>query len=438
MKKIVIIFASVSFFYFNNIGAQTAWTLEECINYAHQNNLQVKRMELDYNRSRNDFNQSKLNMLPSLDAYSQRGFNFGKSIDPETNTYDYVNSTADGYSVSTGLNLFSGFQTINNIAKEKYLFLKSEKDIEKTKNDITLAIAAAYLQILFNRELLEVSKSQYEVTLLQVEKTRKLEEVGNVAKGELYKMQAQAALEKVSVTRAQNNLNLSYLELAQLLDLDTVGTFDIIIPAGLLVADDSLPPPISSVYEQALNLPEIESAKLQLKSLEKNLAISKGSRSPTLSFGAGVGTDYINTSPVDYFDQLDNNLREYMGFRIDIPVFSRGEINRNIANAKISVRDAQIALDQTKQMLYKEIQQAHADALAALEKYRSGVEAVKSNEEAFIYTQQKLDVGLVSSVDYNIAKNDLLRAKSELLQAKYEYIFKTKILDFYSGNPITL
>ena len=127
-----------------------------------------------------------------------------------------------------------------------------------------------------------------------------------------------------------------------------------------------------------------------------------------------------------------------MEFRIAIPVFSRGEINRNIANAKISVMDAQVALDQTKQILYKEIQQAHADALAALEKYRSGVEAVKSNEEAFIYTQQKLDVGLVSSVDYNISKNDLLRAKSELLQAKYEYIFKTKILDFYSGNPITL
>lgn len=438
MKKIIIIFASISFFSFNNIGAQTKWTLEECINYAHQNNLQVKRMELDYNRTRNDYKQSRLNMLPSVDAYTQRGFNFGKSLDPETYSYVYENSTSDGYSISTGLNLFSGLQTINNIAKEKYLFLKSEKDIEKIKNDITLAIAAAYLQILFNKELLEVSKSQYEVTLLQVEKTKKLEEVGNVAKGELYKMEAQAALEKVFVTRAQNNLNISYLDLAQLLDLDTVGNFDIIIPTGLLVASDSVPPSVSAVYLQALNLPEIESAKLQLKSLEKNLAISKGSRSPTLSFGAGIYSDYISTSSFDYIDQLDNNLREYMGFRIDIPVFSRGEINRNIANAKISVQDAQIALDQSKQMLYKEIQQAHADAIAALEKYRSGVEAVKSNEEAFIYTQQKLDVGLVSSVDYNIAKNDLLKAKSELLQAKYEYIFKTKILDFYSGNPITL
>jgi outer membrane protein len=395
-------------------------------------------MELDYNRSRNDLNQSRLNMLPSIDAYSQRGFSYGKSLNLVTNTYDYVNSTGDAYSISAGLNLFSGFQTINNIAREKYLFLKSEKDIEKTKNDITLAISAAYLQILFNKELLEVSKSQYEVTLLQVEKTRKLEEVGNVAKGELYKMQAQAALEKVSVTRAQNNLNISYLDLTQLLDLDTVGDFDIAIPTGLLVAADSLPPSVSAVYTEALNLPEIESAELQLKSLEKYLAISRGSRSPTISFGVGIGTDYISLSSYDYFDQLDNNLREYMGFRVDIPVFSRGEINRSIANAKISVRDAQIALDQTKQTLYKEIQQAHADALAALEKYRSGIEAVKSNEEAFIYTQQKLDVGLVSSVDYNIAKNDLLRAKSELLQAKYEYIFKTKILDFYSGNPIAL
>ncbi len=438
MKKILIIFAFISFISYNNIDAQTKWTLEECINYAHQNNLQVKRMELDYNRSRNDYNQARLNMLPNIEALSERGFSYGKSIDPQTNTYDYVNSTGDRYSISSGLNLFSGFQTINNIAREKYLFLKSEKDIEKTKNDITLAIAAAYLQILFNKELLEVSKSQYEVTLLQVEKTRKLEEVGNVAKGELYKMQAQAALEKVSVTRAQNNLNISYLDLTQLLDLDTVGDFDIVIPTGLLVADDSVPPPVSSVFEHALSLPEIESAKLQLKSLEKNLAISKGSRSPSLSFGAGINTDYINTAPVDYFDQLDNNLREYMGFRINIPVFTRGEINRNIANAKIYVRDAQIALDQEKQQLYKEIQQSHADAIAALEKYRSGLEAVKSNEEAFIYTQQKLDVGLVSSVDYNIAKNDLLRAKSELLQAKYEYIFKTKILDFYSGNPITL
>ena len=471
MKKCVIIIAAICFFLLNNISAQKVWTLEECITYAHQNNLQIKKQELSSRMTNNNYLQSRLAVLPSLNLGVSRDLNYGRSVDPFTNDYITKNTSSDRYYASSYLNVFNGLQTLNTMKQSKYDFLSSEQDIEKIKNDITVEIATAYLQILFCKELLEISESQYNVTLLQVEKTRKLVEVGNSAKGELYRMEAQAANEKLNVTNANNQLKLSYLDLTQLLDLDSVGDFDIIIPSDINIDTSYILKDIMTIYQEALNyLPQIKSAEYALKSTEKSLAVQWGRRSPQIYLQASYYTGHSSTGiipdinapynrtvgfvdgdinqPVTipdypnidypYNDQIKDNVNKYISIGINIPIFNQYQVNRDISNAKISLNNSKLDLDLTKQLLYKEVQQAQADAIAALEKYRSGMEAVKSNEEAFIYTQQKFDVGLVSSMDYNIAKNDLLRAKSELLQAKYEYIFKTKILDFYSGNPITL
>jgi len=471
MKKSFIIIVAICFFQLNNISAQKMWTLEECITYAHQNNLQIKKQELNSRLTKNNYVQSKLAILPSLNLGASRDLNYGRSVDPFTNDYITENTSSDRYYASSYLNVFNGLQTLNTIKQNQYDFLSSKQDIEKIKNDITLEIATAYLQILFCKELLDISESQYNLTLLQVEKTRKLVEVGNSAKGELYRMEAQAANEKLNVTNAKNQLKIAYLDLTQLLDLDSVGNFDIVVPSDIYIDTTYIMRDVITIYQEALNyLPQIKSAEYSLRSTEKSLAVQWGRRSPQIYLQASYYTGYSSTGiipdinapynrtvgfvdgdinqPVTipdypyidyvYNDQIKDNVNKYISIGVNIPIFNQYQVNRDISNAKISLNNSKLDLDLTKQLLYKEIQQSHADAVAALEKYKSGVEAVKSNEEAFIYTQQKLDVGLVSSVDYNIAKNDLLRAKSEFLQAKYEYIFKTKILDFYSGNPITL
>jgi len=306
---------------------------------------------------------------------------------------------------------------------------------------------------------------------MQIEKTKKMVDVGNIAVGELYKMEAQAASEYLNITNARNNLKMAFLDLTQLLDLDSAEGFDVAFPAGLEIDLNSELEDVSTIYQIAVDfLPQIKSAEYQLKAYEKYLAIQQGKRSPQISLRGTYYTGYSDArSKIDinsvsdrtigylggdlnqpvtapsygvtdypYSEQIKDNAYKSLSLNISIPIFNNWQTETNISNAKISVMDSRLELDQTKQVLYKEIQQAHADAVAALERYKSGMEAVRSNEEAFNYTQQKFDVGLINYVDYNISKNELLKANSELLQAKYEYIFKIKILDFYMGKPIVL
>lgn len=471
MKRILLFSISALLLSLGTNHAQKVWNLDECIQYAHQNNLQIKRQDLTAKISKNNFNQSKFDLLPNLNIGGSRNMNFGRSIDPFTNEFITENTQADNYYAQSGLNLFNGLQRYNTIQANKYRLLQNSEEVDKIKNDITLQIALAYLQILFNKELVEISLSQYEVTLLQIEKTKKMVDVGNIAVGELYKMEALAASENLNVTNSKNNLKLAFLDLTQLLDLDSAEGFDIELPVGLELDLNGTLEDVSTIYHVALDfLPQIKGAEYQLKGNEKYLAIQQGKRSPQIALRGSYYTGYsdarsqidINsvydrtvgyvggdlnqpvTSPsygtmdYPYSDQFKDNAYKSLSLNISIPIFNNLQTETSISNAKISVMDSRLELDQTKQALYKEIQQAHADAIAAFEKYKSSIEAVKSNEEAFNYTQQKFDVGLINYVDYNISKNELLKANSELLQAKYEYIFKIKILDFYMGKQIVL
>ncbi len=471
MKRMLLFSLFMLLLCSGKVLAQHVWTLEECIQYAHQNNLQIKRQEMTASISKNNFNQSKFNMLPNLNVGGSRNMNFGRSVDPFTNEFITENTQADNYYAQSGLTLFNGLQTLNTIQAYKFQFLQNSEEVTKAKNDITLQIALAYLQILFNKEMVEIAVSQYEVTQLQIEKTKKMVEVGNIAIGELYKMEAQAASENLIVTNAKNDLKLAYLDLTQLLDLDSAEGFDIAIPVGLEIDMNNELEEVTAIYHTALAfLPQIKSAEYQLKGYERYLAIQQGKRSPQISLRGTYYTGYSDArSKIDinsvsdrtigyvggdlnqpvttpsygmtdypYSEQIKDNTYKSLSFNVAIPIFNHRQTETGISNAKISVMDSKLELDQAKQILYKEIQQAHADAVASLEKYKSGLEAVKSNEEAFNYTQQKFDVGLVNYVDYNVSKNELLKANSELLQAKYEYIFKIKILDFYMGKQIVL
>jgi outer membrane protein len=423
--------------------SQTKWSLEDCINYAHANNIQVKRQEMQADLSKNNYFQSKMNILPSVNAGFDRTYYFGRHLDQGTNTIIENNSITDYMGVQANVDLFAGLQNYNRIKMNEFSMLAKLQDVEKEKIQLTFNIATAYLDILFKKELLQVSTSQLGITALQVDRTKKLVDAGSAAKGDLLVIQAQQASEKLNVTNAQNDLKLSYLNLTQFLDLDSVGGFEIVLQDTINVNFLS---PISSemdVYYKAMEfLPQIKSAEYQLNSLEKDLAVQKGKLSPVIYANGAYGTRYSSDQQdalnQNYSKQFDVNRNQTIGVGVSIPIFNKWQVKNSISNAKVQVNDAEYQLSQLKQQLYKEIQQAHNDAVSSREKYNSAVEAVSSLKESFNYTEQKYNVGIVNSVEYNIAKNNYIKAQSDLLQAKYQYIFAVKILDFYRGIPISL
>jgi outer membrane protein len=428
------------------VSAQQKWSLSECIEYAHANNLQIKQAMLNAEVASNNYLQSKMNILPDLNVSASRNYNFGHQIDSYTNNFISTNTVSDSYGLSSNLNLFAGLQNYNAIKANEFKTLSLMQDVEREKVEIGFEIAAAYLKILFNQELLEVAKNQREITSLQVDRTDKLVQAGNTARGDLLEIFAQLAAEDLNVTNAKNELNLSYLNLTQLLDIDSVDNFDIVTPDTVNPDFTSEVVTVHSVYTDGLLfLPHIKSAEFGLQATKRNLAIQKGLLSPIISFNGSWQTGYSDNVINDltnrvypYLDQLDLLSSKSLYFSISIPIFNRWEANTKISNARIGVLESETTLDLTKQQLYKEIQQAYNDAISAKEKHKSANEAVNSYKEAFGYTEQKYNVGMLNSVEYNIAKNNYIKAESELLKAKYEYIFAIKILDYYRGVPLTL
>lgn len=427
--------------------SQKKWSLEECINYAYENNLQIKRQQLNVAYNRNNYSQSQFNILPNLNGQWAHNYSSGKTID--YSRLGYVNQSywSGNMWLGSDMTLFSGLTILNDILQKRYKFLQSQADLEKTKNDIALTLTVAYLNILFAKERVDVAKSKLEVTSLQAERTKKLVEVGNIAQGEYFQIKAQEADDKQTLLKEKNNLEIAYLDLVQLLDLDSIGGFDIVVPEKLEVELIAPPQSVEYIYNKSLeHLPQIKSAELELKSTEKELSKAWGGLSPSVSLNGSLYTRYSQvaelpsdpTANYPYSDQIKDFFYKQVGITVSVPIFNRMQVKTNISNAKLGVLNSQLALDQTKLALFKEIQQAHADAMAAMEEYNASMEAVKANEEAFKYAKQKFEVGLMNSVDFNVIKNNLITARSALVQAKYKYIFRLKILDFYMGNPIAL
>jgi outer membrane protein len=428
------------------LSQQKVWTLEECIGHALENNIQIKQQEIATQYQASALELSKLSLLPTLNGSASHNYAFGRALD-ET-TYEFTDNQtvqSNNFNAGTNVTLFRGLINYNTIKRNQYELLASEQDLEGFKDNISLNIALAYLQILLNMELVTATEAQVEMTNQQIARTQKLVDAGSLARGNLLDIEAQAAREELQLVNIQNQLTLSYLTLAQMLELPAVEDFAISIPAltidPVIVKGD--PSGIYSIAEKTR--PEIIGAEYRLKGAEYDLSIAKGGRSPRLSLGASVGTAYsdnrvnpLTLEPYSFRNQLNDNLNYGVGFSLNIPIFNGWQVNTNIRNSKLGIENSRYALEATKKQLYKNIQQAFTDALGALKKYSASNKAVASMEEAFRYSEQKLNNGLVTAVEYNQSKTQLLNAQSEMAQAKYEYVFKIKVLDFYKGIPITL
>lgn len=454
-KKFILLFPIFCLLIFTSGTAQKIWTLEDCIFYAYENNISIQQQVLNTQYNENQLKQSKMNQLPNLNAGLNQNFLYGRSLDETTYRFTENQRTiTSNVNVGSSVTLFQGLQQRNTIEQNEFNLLASLQDLEKLKNEISMLLASGYLQILFNRELLEVSKIQYETTLQQVDRTSKLVEAGSLARGSLLEIQAQASSEELNVIQAENALDISYLTLTQMLDLDSVGDFEIEIPEFGDVARDPISLTVDEVYNQGLGvLPRIRSAELQVESAEEGLSIAKGGRSPSLILRGTYGTGYSDArqfllgvdddlNPIwdDYpfWDQMKDNRNIALTFGLSIPIFNKTMISTNISNAKLNVLNYELMLETARMDLYKNIQQAYADAKAARRAYMATETALISMEESFKYTEEKYEVGLVNTVDYNIEKTRLTNTQSDLLQAKYDYIFKMKVLDFYRGVPIRL
>ena len=420
------------------------WSLDRCINYAYENNITIKRQMLNSKYQSNNLKQSKLNRLPDLNAQMGYSFNFGYTwIQQEATNVDR-NTQSFNSGIGSNVSLFKGMTMNNTIKRDEFNLQAALQTTEKIKNDISLQITGQYLQILFDKELLKVAKDQLETTKLQMERTMKLVDAGKLAKGKYLELKSQSAKESLNVTIQENNLSVSLLNLAQLLDLQNTSGFDIVSP-DIPDSAGKLPDAPENIYSTALDImPQIKSSEFSLKSSEYELKMAKGNYYPSLNlnFSLGANANWLNDDPNDYnrplWDQLQSTRNYYIGASLRIPVFNKLQIRTGVNNAKLGVQDAKYQLEQEKLNLRKEIQQAYTDAIAAYKKYQSSIDAVESYRESFRYTEEKFNVGMVNSVDYNVAKTDYLRAQSNLLQAKYEYIMKMKILDFYRGLPLKL
>ena len=424
------------------------WSLEECIRYAIDNNIQIKQQVLQTRYQENILLQSKLNLLPTLNGQATHNYSFGRALD-ET-TYEYTenqNIQSNSFYAGGNLNLFRGLQNFNTIKRNEYQLLASELDLETIKNSISMNIALAYLQILLNRELVSATENQLQITKQQIDKTNKMFIAGSVAKGNLLQIEAQAASEELQLINLKNQLDISYLTITQMLELGSPACFQIVIPEIQIDTNTLISENVDDIFDLALKTrPEIKSAEMNLTASEYDLKIANGGRSPSLSMNHSVTTRYSDiaikmsnpTENYKFSEQLNDNLNYGVGFSLSIPILNGWQVNRNIANSRISIENSRYALEGERKNLYKNIQQALADATAALKKYTASIKAVASMEESFRYTEQKFNVGMVTPVDYNAAKTQLLNAQSDMSQAKYEYVFKTKVLDFYKGLPLNL
>jgi outer membrane protein len=452
MKKISLILLCACLC--TSIQAQKQWTLEECIQYAIANNITIKQIELQQENAEINLNTSQNSRLPDLGAGIGQNWNFGFTSGRD-NVNNNQNNSNTNFSVSSSMPLFTGFRISNEIARDKLELKAATENLQKAKEDLSLNIASLFLQVLFNKELLKVNQEQLNLSQTQVAKTKSLVEVGKVPQSQLYDIESQVAKDEVSVIEAKNNLALSLLDLAQSLELENATSFDIYTPEIENVIEEymsSVQPP-QIIFNNALSYkPVIKAQEYKMESAEKTLNIAKSGYLPTLSLNAGYGTGYYyvyNLKGVNpatglpfqneiFSDQIKNSSREYIGLSLNIPIFNRFAVRNQVRNAQINIHNQQLELDNVKKTLYKEIQTAYLNATAAQEKYRASGKAVKASTESFKYAQERYEVGKSSVFEFNEAKNKWVQSQSEQIQAKYDYIFRTKILDFYNGVPIGL
>ena len=438
MKKTCTFFATMAFCAFQ-LPAQETWDLQRCITYAIEHNLSIKQKEAARNQSEVELNTAQWSRLPNLNGNVGQSFNFGRALQAD-NTYGNRNTRNTNFSLGTSIPLFTGLQIPNSIALSKLNLKAATEDLAKAKQDISLQVASYFLQVLFNEELLKVAQNQVNLSQEQLDKKVAFFKNGKASEAEVLEAKSRLAQDELSVVQAENNHQLALLDLSQLLELPSPEGFQISVPdIDKVSADLTLP---EEVYAQALmNKPAIKAAQYRLQGAEKSIKIAQSAYYPQLSFGAGIGTNYYHLSGIEnasFGSQWEQNMNKYLQFSLSVPIFNRFQTRNRVKSARIQRTALSWQLEESKKALYKEIQQAYYNALASESKYKSSQSASESAEASFKLMSEKYANGKASATEYNEMRTVWMKALSDGIQAKYEFVYRSKILDFYKGVPLAL
>lgn len=439
-KKILVCLAIVGCV---SVQAQERWSLRQCIDYAIEHNIDIRKQANVSEQSAVDVNTAKWARLPNLNASAGQNWNWGRTQtaikNEDTGDYStvYVNASSHGtnMSVSTSVPIFTGFEIPNQYALRKLNLQAAIADLDKAKEDISINIASAYLKVLFNEELHQVALGQVALSKEQFARISRLAELGKASPAEVAEAKSRVAQDEMRVVQTSNDYNLTLLDLSQLLELATPEGFALEVPDVSLELTPLTPP--DEVYQTAMvSKPAIQAAQFRLDGSKRSIRIAQSNYYPQLSLNGSLGTNYYSTIDRTFSQQMNDNFSKYIGFNLSVPIFNRLATRNQVRTARLQYENNALTLDNTKKALYKEIQQSWYSATASEAKYTSSHTATLASEESFRLMNEKYNNGKANAVEYNESKQNLMKAQSDELQAKYEYLFNTKILDFYKGIPI--
>jgi len=417
---------------FSSVQAQQNYTLMECIDIALENNRNIKQQELNKQQREIAYSQARADLLPNLNASAGQNFVFGRSIGLD-NTYQNTNSSQSNFGIGADITLFDGLRMKYNIDARKAEMYASEADLEKMQDDIIMSVSTAFLQALLSQELLQIAESQLETTSADLERRTELVKSGKIAQGELYEQEAQLAKEELNRVRAESNLKLALLDLAQIMELERFDHFTITAPPDEMLFNETALLTSDAVYESALlNRPEIRSMRYRLESSEKELLMAKSQFYPSLSFGANMGTGYYKMNGRDnasFSTQLRNNISNSLGFSLRIPIFNKFQIRNSVHSAELVIANTRLEMDKTRLELRKNIEQAYYNSVGAKSRWDAAQKSITASREAYRFAEQKYENGRANAYELFLAKNNLTQALGEEVQAKYEYAFRLKILE---------
>jgi outer membrane protein len=474
MMKYNFLFGFLLFFTLA-FGQSKVWTLQECIEYAHENNLTVQQNALNLRSAEISKDAAVANLFPDLNFGGGYFWQFGFSIDPVTNVRRRGDRQTSSFTLSSQWVLFDGLSNYKQISKARLDYMASLYSLDAIKNDISINIASAYLQVLLNKQVLEVAENQLDISKNQLDRNKKLYDAGAIPKGDHLQFEAQYASDEQSVIAAENNLTISLLQLAQILQLDDYQDFDIVTPNIDNPDNALLTYTPEQIYDIALtNQPIIKSAEVNVESAQKQVGIAKAGYSPTISLSGQVNSNAAQDIPrstgteeqigiigstepgggapiyslptqvpigfedYPFFDQFGDNVNQFVGINLQVPIFNNFSIRSNVQNSELQLEQARLQLETEKNSLRQTIERAYADAYASLKTFNAAEKSLAANEESWKYAQKRYEEGALNLFDYETTRNRYLNAVSQLLQSKYDYVFKVKVLEFYLTNNITL
>ncbi|MBP1225592.1 TolC family protein [Flavobacterium sp. 1355] len=469
-----IVFALLFGFGLSSQAQTKQWTLEECVRYALENNITIKLTELDVQNAVIDKKGALGSYLPTVNGSASHSWNIGLNQDVTTGLLRNQTTQYSSVGINAGVDIYKGLQNQNTYRRAKLSIIASQYQLVKMQEDISLNVASAFLQILSNKEDLKVKKEQLAIDEKRYARSEEMVNAGTIPRGDLFDLKATVATDKQNITVSENNLLISKLSLAQLLQLKEFADFDVADDTEVKDENNIMAQTPIDIYNKAKETrTELKLAQTNLEIAEKNVAIARGAYQPTLSgfysfttrasysdvvtgvtpnltnptsqIGFVEGTNQAvlenNFTPVlgapqPIFDQFSDNKGHSFGLQLSVPIFNGFSVKNNVERSKVNLEKSKIDLEQKSLDLQRNVYTAFTDAKGALNTYESSTITLEARQQAYNYAKEKYDVGLMNSFDFTQAQTLLTNAQSDVIRTKYDYMFKIKILEFYFGIPI--